>query len=103
MPDRGVVLDTNLLVLLVVGLASPDYIPVHKRLSAYARSDFALLLRLLSGTSRLMVTPNTLTETMNLAGQITEPARMNVFQAFRRLLGTVEEIYIESRASFRST
>ncbi len=97
MPDRPVVLDSNLLVLLVVGLASPDYILTHKRLSAYTRNDFALLVQLLSGTSRLMVTPNTLTETMNLAGQATEPARMDILQAFRRLLGTAEEDYIESR------
>jgi hypothetical protein len=97
MPERSVVLDANLLVLLVVGTASPDYIRVHKRLKAYARSDYVLLRQLLSGASRILVTPNTLTEMLNIAGQILEPARSTILHTFRRLLGLSDEVYINSR------
>lgn len=50
-----------------------------------------------SGASRIVVTPNTLTETLNIAGQIAEPARIHIFEAFRRLLGVTEEVYVASR------
>ena len=69
----------------------------HKRLRAYAREDFDQLVSLLSGASRIVVTPNTLTETLNIAGQIAEPARIHIFEAFRRLLGVTEEVYVASR------
>ena len=55
------------------------------------------LVSLLSGASRIVVTPNTLTETLNIAGQIAEPARIHIFEAFRRLLGVTEEVYVASR------
>lgn len=62
MPARPIVLDTNLLVLLIVGIASPTYIAIHKQLRAYSLQDFDLLTRLLETASRIIVTPNTLTE-----------------------------------------
>jgi hypothetical protein len=40
----GVVLDTNLLVLLVVGSVPRNYIGRHKRLSQYSEADFELLV-----------------------------------------------------------
>lgn len=97
MPPKTVVLDANLLLLLVVGAASRSYIHAHKRLRAYAEEDYDLLLAFISGASRIVVTPNTATETSNLAGQIAEPARRLIFAALRLLLGSADEIYVESR------
>ena len=68
MPAKAVVLDANLLVLFVVGIASPSYIAKHKRLAAYTENDFALLTDLLSAAGSVIVTPNIVTETSNLAG-----------------------------------
>ena len=44
----------------------------------------------------MVVTPNTLTETLNLAGQIPEPARSDIFRTFQVLLGMSSEIYVPS-------
>jgi len=90
-------LDANLLVLLVVGMASPAYISRHKRLRAYDVRDFELLRTVLSTASRVIVTPNTVTEASNLAGQISEPARTLVFTKLRALLTIAEERYVASR------
>lgn len=97
MPDQTVVLDSNLLVLLIVGATSPAYIGTHKRLRAYKWADYMLLDQLLAGATRIVVTPNTLTETLNLAGQIAEPTRGNIFRTFRLLLGRSVEVYVASR------
>ena len=52
MPDKAIVLDANILILLVVGSASVAYISSHKRLHAYAEDDFRLLTRLLATTPK---------------------------------------------------
>ena len=96
MPADAIVLDANLLVLLVVGTASRSYIAKHKRLDAYTEQDFLLLLELLPRTPRIIVTPNTVTETSNLIGRIAEPARTHVYVALRTLLKATDEIFIES-------
>ena len=96
MPARPIVLDANLLVLLIVGIASPTYIGIHKRLRAYSLQDFDLLTRLLETASRIIVTPNTLTEAVNLGRQIKEPARTRILQAFRSVVADTTEIYIAS-------
>ena len=59
-----------------------------------------LLVSLLSGASRIVVTPNTLTETLNIAGALNCRAcpQSSIFEAFRRLLDvTEEEVYVASR------
>ena len=74
-----IIVDANLLLLWIVGLASPDYIHRHKRLQAYTNEDFLILVNILSRARRIILTPNTLTETSNLAGYIAEPARTEIF------------------------
>jgi hypothetical protein len=55
MPPSGVLFhDANLLVLLVVGLASPEYIPRHKRLRAFAPENFELLRNILAAARQVI-------------------------------------------------
>ncbi len=97
MPVNAVILDANLLVLLVVGLYSRPYIARHKRLAACSEKDFDLLSAYVASASRLIVTPNTVTETSNLAGQTSEPARGKILMMLGRLLQTTEEVYVDSK------
>jgi hypothetical protein len=101
MPGETIVLDSNLLVLFVVGVTSPAHIARHKRLQAYTERDFHLLMSVLANASGILVTPNTVTETSNLVGQIAEPARSRIYLTFRTLLTETEEIYIESQRGAR--
>jgi hypothetical protein len=94
----NVIIDANLLLLLAVGIASQDYIGVHRRLRAYRVEDFGLLSDLLARASKVLVTPNILTEASNLAGYIAEPARGRIYLALKTLVGeAVEERYVESK------
>jgi hypothetical protein len=93
-----IIVDANLLLLWIVGLASPDYIPKHKRLQTYTVEDFVIRLNSLSRARRIILTPNTLTETSNLAGYIAEPARTEIFCVLAVLIkaAETEECFIES-------
>jgi hypothetical protein len=93
---KTVALDANLLVLLVVGLAKPTYISVHKRLKEYETADFNLLRKLLSEAGSVVVTPHALSEASNLLRQIREPARSEIGFAFRNLIKNTTEIFIAS-------
>lgn len=71
-----VVVDANLMVLLVVGAASKNYIARHKRLrNHYTVYDFELLGLLVAEFSDIVVLPHILAEVSNIARQIDGPAR----------------------------
>jgi len=91
-----VVIDTNLLVLLVVGSASRNYIQKHKRLSGYTPEDFDLLGLILSEFSEIVFLPHILAEVSNIARQIDFPAKRQVQVAFRVLVTTCVEFPIQS-------
>lgn len=94
-----VTLDTKLLVLLIVGSASRRYISVHKRLRPYTEVDFAMLYDLISASSGIILTPNTVTEASNFAGYIDDPAKTHIYENFRRIVSATEERYIESKSA----
>lgn len=93
-----VTLDSNLLLLYVVGSASRGYIAKHKRLKTFTERDFDLLIDQLSVASSVVPTPDTLTETSNLIDYIGDPARSHVYRKLNELLGLAEyeETYVPS-------
>ena len=91
-----VIIDTNLLVLLVVGSASKDYIVKHKRLQDYTADDFELLGLLLAGFSDIILLPHVLAEVSSLARQIENPARSRTQDAFKKLIATATELPAQS-------
>ena len=96
MTVAGFIVDTNLLVLLVVGNVNPDLIAKHRRLDGYTVADFKVLLELVNLVDRVFVTPNTLTEASNLLGQHGEPERSLLMEGLRALIEGSEEIVISS-------
>ena len=93
---EGYFLDTNLLVLLVVGSESRELISKHRRLEHFAVEDFDLLAVFLENADRLYVTPNTLTETSNLVGQHREPERSVLMNRLQFLIHVSREIIVTS-------
>ncbi len=92
----GLLIDTNLLVLFVVGTAAKEYIAKHKKLTAFTVEDYDMLVKIVAGASEVLVTPNTLTETSNLAAYIGEPARSKVLDVLRAVSTTSQELYVPS-------
>lgn len=100
MPVMGFFIDTNLLVLLVVGNVNPDLIAKHRRLDGYNVADYEALLELFNLVDRVLVTPNTLTEASNLLGQHGEPERSLLMEGLRVLIeGSTEIVIPSARAS----
>jgi hypothetical protein len=91
-----VLLDSNLLVLLVAGMSSREYIGKHRRLRDYSEEDFDLLIEFIRPMSAMIVTPNILTETSNLLSGIGEPARSHIADTFRQLIGSLDERFVHS-------
>jgi hypothetical protein len=103
MPARAFFIDANLLLLLVVGSVGQDLIVKHKRLQAYTREDYEILIDLISQVSQVLVTPNTLTETSNLLGLHREPERSRFFNQLRRVIDTTVEIVVPSSDAARNS
>lgn len=98
---QPLILDTNLLLLHVVGATSREYIARHKRLRAYTAKSFDLLGDFIRQAPRVLLTPNTLSETSNLIDHIAAPARTRIWEAFRRLVRISEETYLPSKDAAR--
>ena len=99
MNSKKILLDTNLLLLLVVGSVRIDLIQHHRRLSGFFASDFRRLADILSVAEKVVVTPNILTETSNLLGSPKSPSDTHLFQKLSEIVRNaevLEEIYIPS-------
>lgn len=97
MKSYPLLIDTNLLVLFVVGTASKEYIAKHKKLTEFTVEDYDRLVKIIARASEVLVTPNTLTETSNLAAYINEPARSKVLNVLRTVIASAsQERYVPS-------
>jgi hypothetical protein len=65
-PAGGLLVDTNLLVLLVVGAINRDRIETFKRTSKYSKADYDLLLRVRAEFKTLYTVAHVLAEVSNL-------------------------------------
>jgi rRNA-processing protein FCF1 len=75
----GLLVDTNLLVLLVVGAINRDRIGTFKRTSKYTKADYELLLRIRARFKTLYTVAHVLAEVSNLTdlpGAETQRARL---------------------------
>ena len=98
----GVVIDSNLLLLLFLGGYDRRQIGTNKRLAMYTQADFDLLLDFLRLFSRVITTPNILTEVSNLSNAIADAARVEYFKWFATQIALLREEYIASNAAIDS-
>ena len=92
----ALIIDANLIVLLVVGLAGRELIVRRRRTRMFTVEDFDRLIRAISPVAELRVTPNTLTEASNLLGQHGEPQRSRLLLTLRTLIERSPEIVVAS-------
>ncbi len=101
MTHGSLVLDTNLLILLVVGYGAPDLVARRKNLQDFTQEDFRTVHQHVTRASRLLATSHILTETSNLIAQIGEPSRQRLLAVFATILGKIgiiDEIHIPAHA-----
>lgn len=89
--------DTNLLVLLIVGSVSEGSIATHKRTRIYDRDAFRLLMSLVRQAASVVVTPHVLSETSNLLRQCGEPLATTLAARFAALVSELQERHQDAR------
>ncbi len=87
-------IDTNLLILLLVGSVDRTLVERHKRTRNFVPEDYDRLSILVDSFDRVFVTPNTLTETSNLLNRSQDVRLMNQLNL---LIHSSEEIYVASQ------
>jgi hypothetical protein len=93
-----VLIDSNLLLLLLVGSYDAKLIgnDGFKRIARYSVEDYQLLLRLLKWFNVAVTTPHVLTEVSNLASQLAEHHKLICFQRFAETFQKFVELNITS-------
>ena len=92
--------DTNVLLLYIVGQSDRGLITRFKRTNKYNAEDFLRLrdiIRRFAHTDSVVTTPHVLAELSNLAAQLGEPSRSQVFRVFASIIPEMQERHLPSR------
>lgn len=92
----GILIDTNILLLLLIGSVDTALIAKHKRTSKFTVEDFTLAVLIAERAATILTTPNILSEVSNLAAQIANPYKTRIFLQFAAAITTVIEFYHRS-------
>jgi len=93
---RDVLIDTNILLMYIVGTLDPRLIPTFKRTKMFTVDDYTILCRFLQHFRSIVTAPNILTEVSNLAGQMADPRRTRVFQILTQAIKVFPEHFVHS-------
>ncbi len=94
---NGLLIDTNLLIVLLVGRTSPRRIPTCDRTQSYSIEDYRLLERLVAEFRTTITIPHILTEVSNL--DPLHGRERSQFQAhYQQWIEASREFFDESRA-----
>ena len=95
--NKYVVIDTNLLLVFLVGCVDPELITKFNRTnSRYCKDDFKILDDFIAKFKKFATTPNILTEVSNLGGQLKDNAKYRFFAFLAQFIQKVTEKYIPS-------
>ncbi|MEH2119659.1 PIN domain-containing protein [Nostoc sp.] len=97
--QKGVLIDTNILLLFLVGSVNQERITKFNRTQQFIPEDYELLLVFIAKFQKLVTTPNILTEVNSLANQLGEPERSQCFALFAQFAKNVallDEYYVKS-------
>lgn len=91
-----VLVDTNLLLVLMVGRADRSYLAAHKRTRDYDSADVDVLEALVGAYDGIATAPHVLSEASNLLRQIGNPARDRIQEELRSFILSCAERSIAS-------
>lgn len=94
--SKGLLIDTNLLLVYFVGCYNPSYIPKFKRTITFTIEDFDILERAFVFFSKIVTTPNILTEVNSFSNQLPEAIKTDYYAKAIEQIVSIEEHYKES-------
>lgn len=92
----GLIIDTNLYVLLLVGRTDIEKVGFEKRTRAYVIDDYILLENTISQFDQRYTTPNIITETSNLLGAGKRTTVQGINSTFASDITMLQEEYSSS-------
>lgn len=96
--SKGLLIDTNLLLLYFIGMYDPLRIQKFKRTMAFTIDEFVLLAAVFESFDKIITTPNILTEVSNFLGQLPRNLRSYFLSDFATRIPILEERYTDSGA-----
>lgn len=94
--NKGILIDTNLLLLYFIGQFNPSQIPKFKRTSKFTTSDFRILLFVFKQFHKVVTTPNILTEVSNLSNQLPDNLKQAFYSEFANQISAFDERHTPS-------
>ena len=95
--QKGILVDTNILLLLFVGTVNRQRISQFNRTEKFTPEDYDILQKILDYFQKISTTPSILTEVNSLANQLGEPERSQCLLIFSQIIPNLDENYIESK------
>jgi hypothetical protein len=92
----GLLIDTNLLLLLFMGRFSAQQIQSFKRTRQFTEEDYLLLEIFVERFEKIITTPSILTEVNSFSNQLGEPIKSQYFPVFAHQINLLDEIYTTS-------
>ena len=95
--EKGLLIDTNILLLFFVGLHDPQSIQRFKHTIQFTPDDFDCLVGIIQLFKQVVTTPSVLTEVSNLLGHLHDRTRLSAFQRFSAAIQRFQEDFTPSR------
>ena len=93
--SKGILVDTNILLLWFVGRVNQKRISRFNRTKKFLPEHYQLLDRLLK-FAKIVIAPNILTEVNSLINQLGDPDRSNCLSILATEVTKLDEFYLES-------
>jgi len=100
--QKGILIDTNILLLWFVGTVNRERISKFNRTEKFVPEDYDTLLQILSYFNKIVTTPNILTEVNSLANQLGEPELSKCLSVFAEKVARLNESYLKSTEVVRT-
>lgn len=97
---RSVLLDTNLLVLLIVGLKGKKFIATHKRTKDFLAEDHDLLVQMIDDFDLIWITSHCLAEVSNLLRQTHDHLARELMVVLSQFVDHTKESHIQKSRIF---
>lgn len=95
-------IDTNALVVLILGIIDPRLIGTHRRTSIYDENDYFDLIAAIGGLEKLVVLPNVWTETDNLLNGTIPNRQFEYVQVLKQVVSKTTEEFLSSKHAVES-
>lgn len=93
-----ILIDSNSLLVLILGFINPSLINKHSKTSIYDENDFYILLDVIKDVKSLVVLPNIWTEVDNLLNKFNGQYKTLYVQKIIQTIKDTSEKYIESQS-----